>query len=248
MDASLRGILLGMSIGDGYIDARIPERAMLRVEHSLAQKDYAEFKFERLKSLIGGRGKLRFRERLDKRTGNTYSSCMFTLGSNKFLTVHRLLYSNRKKCFNREMLNMLTPEGIAYWYMDDGYGKQVINKGKVSSAYSVIYTYCTEQEAQNILDYFTEVWKIYPLKYQYVKGKWCIKFNTSESKKLVALIIDYIPECMTYKVNHVRNKLFQECLQTETKCLICGTVTRNKSTQICQSCSQSKAGKILSKI
>jgi hypothetical protein len=247
MDTKLRGMLIGMTLGDGYIDHRISTRATFKVEHSIDQRDYAQLKLDKLRSIFGGWGELRFRDRFDKRTGKVYSSCMFAVGNEVFKTIHSYVYHEGRKQYRREMLDMLTPEGIAYWYMDDGYAKQVFKKGTnlITSAYSMLYTYCSEEEGDIIIGYFLETWKIRALKYRMYGDKWAIKFNTSESKKLVALIMDYVPDCMIYKISHVSSQLFQECLPSQVRCTICNAPTRNKSTSICQSCAQTDEGRKL---
>lgn len=237
MDRAMRGALIGMTLGDGYIDARHGPSATLRVEHSVAQKEYAAFKLARVKALVGGRGEMRYRDRLDKRTGKVYQMCGFVVGNNVFRTIHGYTYHEGVKTYSRRMLDWLTPEGMTYWYLDDGYAKQVFSRGKLSSVYTMLYTYCSEGEAQTIIEYFTEEWKINPRKYRMYGDKWVLKFNTSESKKFVALIIDYVPACMNYKIAHVQSQLLHECSRTKVQCENCGVpLTRLSTLRLCVKC------------
>jgi hypothetical protein len=233
----MRGALIGMTLGDGYIDARHGPSATFRVEHAIAQRKYAEFKLARLKALVGGRGELRQRDRPDKRTGRTYQMVGFVVGDNVFRTIHGYVYHEGVKTYSRRMLDMLTPEGIAYWYLDDGYAKQVFQRGKLSSVYTMLYTYCSEGEVQTIIEYFVEVWNIRPGKIRMYGDKWVVKFNTSESKKFIALILDYVPECMRYKTAHVQSQLLHECSRARVQCENCGVpLVRLSRLRLCVKC------------
>lgn len=138
-----------------------------------------------------------------KKTNKFYDILQLQKTHKYFRTLHRLLYcQDGKKEYTRKMLNMLTPQGIALWYMDDGCSKVCCNTGgKITSCSTVICTYCTEQEANIIHDYFLETWGIeFKLAYHSTFKKYSVRANTANSKKFRKLIEQYIIPSMEYKI------------------------------------------------
>jgi hypothetical protein len=95
--------------------------------------------------------------------------------------------------------------------MDDGSCSKNINKyGKVSSIFIRISTYCSELEADEIIQYFSEEWGI-SAKKGFEKGSWIIRFNTNNSVKLANLIEPYILPSLRYKIQPVYDLIEHEC-------------------------------------
>lgn len=199
-----KAILLGMLLGDGCLktkthvkqDGSISKYYEYVIAHSVKQEEYLEYKKSLFHSAVGGKLPKTVRE--PRTDSKRFSRC-----HKSFRLLHKLLYSNNdKKYFTRKVLDYLTPETIAIWYMDDGCLTCNKNKfGRVSSYEMRIYTYFSEIEAETVREYFLDVWGISPKKRKYNKtGQFNIVFNTSESKKLEALIQDFIIESMRYKL------------------------------------------------
>lgn len=215
MNKEKRGVLVGMSIGDGYLQTTI-RAIVLKIEHSTKQAAYLEHKRNRLAALVGGKiPEIHVRHRFDKRTNKTYSTTYFTKSIKYFKILKKYLYPNGKKTYSERILKRLTPEGIAYWYMDDGSAKTSINKrtGKISSCQTYLCTYCSSKEADIIIEYFVKYWNI---KFQKHFHKPCNAFNvcanTENSIKFVELIKPFIIPSMLYKINHVPTSIVHECL------------------------------------
>lgn len=206
MNSTNRGVLYGIAIGDGSIHKKKDGNCTLQFTHSETQKEYAEFKARRVNSILGGK----------KNKVNWYSSTTpygeVTYGkygkSNKYCNqMRRVLYPEGKMTYTRKMLDFLNPEGIAYWYMDDGSVSKSYRKDKETgeicgcSCEMRIYTYCSLEEIETIIDYFKEVWEIQGKKRFAKKTKsYYLAFNSKNSTKLELLLRPYIIDSMLYKL------------------------------------------------
>lgn len=107
-----RSIIIGTLLGDGsLIETFSKKNLRLQIDHCDAQKAYVQWKYEQLKSLI--------------LTPPTYQvknrSWRFRTISHPELTeIGRLFYRNRQKVVPQGLEQLLTPLGLAIWFMDDG--------------------------------------------------------------------------------------------------------------------------------
>jgi hypothetical protein len=116
IDSSLHQVFLGTLLGDGYMK----EVKCYGLGHGVYQMDYLYHVAERMHSFIASLG--------DKNTqGTTKKSFEFwTYRHDVLEPYYQRFYSKgrHKKFFITESAPDLGPEGLAYWYMDDGsYGK-----------------------------------------------------------------------------------------------------------------------------
>lgn len=170
--------------------------------HSTKQEDYLKYKANLFHSIMGGKKlKITYENR------PLGDACRVSRCHKSFKLLHKYLYSNNgKKFFTRRVLNWLDAEALAIWYMDDGGLTPSKRKdGTISSCQLRLYTYCSEEEADTILNYFWEVWGIKPKKSFYKKNsRWNVIFNTSEGKKFEQIISPYVIESMSYKLPSLR--------------------------------------------
>lgn len=215
-----RATLIGMIIGDGnlYI-AKVSKKSKcgtlmrdstisrLTFHHSKKQIEYLEHKLKLICKIFGGKvPTINVHIQSLKVTGKEYEMCSATKSHKYFRFLHKLIYSNNgKKYYTRQFLDMLTPLGIAIWYMDDGYKSFHKNKdGNITSGSTVISTYCTKEEAEIVCQYFKEIWDIeFKLAYHSTCKSYCVRANTKNSRKFVELIRQYIVPSMQYKIAHV---------------------------------------------
>lgn len=166
--------------------------------HSTKQKEYFEYKLDLFHSIMGGK-----KPKISFYKGKLGESLRFSRCHKMFRFFHKKLYSNNgKKVFIREVLNTLTPEAIALWYMDDGGIIRNYNtQGGVSSFTMRLFTYCSFEEALTISNYFHEVYDILPkiLKYG-KKDQYNVVFNTKQGLKLASLLSPYVVGSMQYKL------------------------------------------------
>lgn len=232
MEAAKRAVIVGMALGDGHVRVRqrrnkssvFEERAM-RVLHGSQQRAYCEWKAKRLGWALGGRQINVTKVR--NGPGGKYTAYQFTVSHNYFGQVRRWLYPEGKKTFTRRVLDMLTPEAVAIWYMDDGSARRNVDStGFTSSVATDIATMCSEAEAITIRDWFAVRFgidfKVRCNKRCVVGSQFYIQANTAASRRFVELIAPHVPECMMYKIAHVAALDSHEC-QTPVSVCACGS-------------------------
>ena len=184
-------IILGGLLGDLY--CRISgscKNAQIEGAHCKKQEPYLLWKVSKLKNLS-----FSFR-----RTNLGY--LFFESRRYPCLNYYcHLFYKTGKKKINVFILNKLNRLGLAIWYMDDG-------------SYNKRYKYCrlhtngfTYDENLIIKKWFEEKWGIYskinsckqPKKYP---GRiwYYLNFNSTETRKLIGLVEDYVHPSMEYKI------------------------------------------------
>lgn len=139
-----------------------------------------------------------------------YNSSRFTGGKriqiqSKALPIfnyyYNLFYKNGKKVITKEILDKLKPLGIAVWHCDDGHLDLL--KGEI-----VLGTYTSYEENFVIKQWFKERFGI-DAKIRKRNNCYVIIFNPENTKKFISLIKDYVPRCMSYKINY-NEKLIRE--------------------------------------
>lgn len=193
-----RDLIIACSLGDGCIN----KQGQLMFNHSWKQYDYAIWKYNLLKKngikvgkinrYVGNNGYLTNTIQYRYRTSVT----MF----NKVL--RRVMYKDSSKKYVRKLLNRLTHQGLAIWFMDDGTLLRRKYKGKYKGFYLRISTYCSSEQADIIIDYFKEQLNIHPTKIcEHSKGNlYTINFGAKEGKKLIEIIKPYMCPSMMYKI------------------------------------------------
>jgi hypothetical protein len=230
MNDNDRGILVGMVLGDGYIrTATARDKLMNRhvspqiyFGHSIAQSVYAEHKVNVLNKMFGGHATLR-----KSRQSNGYEFVYANKSNPYFKTLKGMMYCSGKKTITRQVLDMLTPEGIAYWFMDDGsYRMNKDMDGVVSSISLTISIYSSEAEIDCVVGFFLEKYDIMFKKAFCKKTKlWYVRANTFNSRKFSLLIEKYIIPSMSYKLSCVKLLDCHECPTSEVfTCSSCGGI------------------------
>lgn len=105
-----KDILVGCILGDAYINPL----GKIRIEQSIKQSDYVQWKYQELKSLAYPSLP---REIIHKIGEKEYKSVIFTLRQ-YFRSWRSIFYLGKRKIFPRNLL--LTSLSLAVWYMDDG--------------------------------------------------------------------------------------------------------------------------------
>ena len=240
-----RGKLVGMVLGDGYIRTASAKDKLagrrispqISFSHCLAQKEYAEYKMSILNKMFGGNATIN--EYDSTYNGNHTRICAGSKSNPYFKTLKGMIYFDGKKNISEQVLNMLTPEGIALWFMDDGsYRINRNNSGNVSSVSLTISTYCSKEEVDNIINYFNKEYDI-DFRPAYCKRtcKWYVRTNTSGARKLSELISPYIIPLMQYKLSCVRLLNSHECHASDKICINCGgNFAALKAKNLCMKC------------
>lgn len=207
--------IIGMCLGDSNLS--IGKNAVnynINCTHSPRQYDYLIWKMEILKenlqkgywirkekSRIGGKAIC------DGNRDKEYDIYRGTLGTHTLAThIHNLLYVNNKKIVPMDALNLLTPIGLAVWYMDDGnlaYQKDRRYPGVIASRNVTLHIQGFDCDSQNnIIQYFQENLGL-DARLHKARDKFKLWMNTETSIEFLKIVAPYVNlvECMRYKID-----------------------------------------------
>lgn len=188
-------MIRGTLMGDAHLTHQSNRESSLEIKHSVSvfdQSDYIRWLYFCLRELCPhnpklcqGDTQLRIR---------TYHHPWFSKLREEF-------YNKKgEKTITREILDKLSPLGIAVWYMDDG-SLQHSDTAKLST-----HNF-TFEEHQIMKQWFEETYNISP-KIQKDGPYYWLRFTQEEAFKLWRLIDKYIIPSMCYKIgDRVENKL-----------------------------------------
>lgn len=213
MNRENRGILYGMSLGDGnmYIATNNfgAKYVPFCIAHGPSQKEYLEYKADLLHKVFGGiKPKVHYRKTYNKKLDKEYDNYYLKKVDKYFKQMHRVLYGTGQKRYTRQILDYVTDHGLALWFMDDGSKSLVKNKeGKTSSCVLRLATYCSEEEAQILKQWFIDRYDV-EAKFDLDKrnNKYSLRFTSKPALKLIEVMKPFIPDCMKYKIDFI-----QEC-------------------------------------
>ncbi len=106
-------VIIGTLLGDGYIRTLAGRNnAFLEINHSIAQREYVDWKYRVLQTIVAGEPKAR------KGNGTRVAYRFYTQQHPYLTSLQHLFYTHRvKKVPENFVLNPLT---LAVWFMDDG--------------------------------------------------------------------------------------------------------------------------------
>lgn len=179
-----KSLIIGTILGDGYLRI-IPKRknAFLEVNHSATQKDYVDWKYEVLQSIVKSGPKLR------NGNGNRIAYRFFTQCLPEITFLFNYFYKERKKIIPKDI--KIDRFSLAVWYMDDG-------SKSGCSIYLNTQQFSLEDQIklQNILNFQ------FGIKSNLNKDKIYtrIRVVSKDAKKFCDLIREFVPESMRYKL------------------------------------------------
>ena len=188
---------VAMAIGDGYVDhINKSNVASLVVRHSTHQKEYSRYKFD-LEPIFW-----RYEPRIYNNSLNGKQFLGYKLQSKnnqQLATIRNQLYPNNKKYISRSILDVLDPQGLAIWYMDDGCVDRPIDK----NAMGILNTYCNSPNAEEeliIQTYFKDKWNI-RTNINAGHGRHRIRFPHADFCKFVEIVKPYVIPSLEYKID-----------------------------------------------
>jgi hypothetical protein len=189
-------ILLGIVLGDGFLQKTGLKNARLRLEHGSGQKEYLLWKGKQFPRLF--LGKPIGLKRAHPKTKQVYEYWRWQSNSTPILGKWRnLFYPNGKKKIPEELGRILKEKiSLAVWYMDDGY---FYNKDYNCCSYIYLGRVLKKEAeiaASAIHSNFNISAKIYDKKQ---KG-YALFFPVSETKKMHDLIRAQILPMFSYKL------------------------------------------------
>ncbi len=194
-------LIMGSVLGDGglYRSKRANGyygNYCFQVSHSSKFREYVEYKQNILypfsKHIIDYDGyNKKTKKYYPKSQLRTYCVVVF----NKYAD---LFYNNNIKVVRPEVLNKLKPQGIAFWFMDDGsnWKNDEVGRRRISLATHSF----TKQENELISKWFNEK---YGIKFNVTKAKDLFYLNSGDQrniKRFIAIIKEYVPDIMKYKL------------------------------------------------
>lgn len=206
-------IIIGSLMGD----AGKMSSSSVKMKQSVKQKEYLLWKFTELHE-HASLNSLKEEQYLDKRYNKVNHQIRFYTNANTDIeTILSMFYKSGHKTITPEILNLLTPLGIAVWFMDDGttdWKERQILQGNKSNPSSLL---CTDSFSLPELEIMCEWFEVThgiiaipKIRQNPQSTVYRIFFNTVEHIKLLALISPYIIPSMKYKVDYEEYKKHRE--------------------------------------
>ncbi len=179
-----KSLIIGTILGDGYLRV-IPRRknAFLEVNHSVHQKDYVDWKYSVLQSIVKSKPKLR------NGNGHRIACRFYTRCHSEITDLFRYFYKDGKKVIPNNLV--INPFGLAVWYMDDG-------SKSGGSLYLNTQQFLEDDQIKLqklLLDQFGIVSHLNKDK-EYKR----IRIVKRDAKKFCNIIRQFIPQSMQYKL------------------------------------------------
>lgn len=189
-----KAILIGMILGDAYLQKTGKKNARLRLEQGARQKDYLFWKISKFPKLF--QGKPKYLERKHPLSGQIYKYWRHQSNSTPELGKWRkLFYPNGKKHIPENLKDLLTDFlSLAVWYMDDGY---YYGRDKVSYLY---LGRVDKKEAEIANNVFEKNFGIFSKTLDKKQKGFALYFSPSETIKFHKKIEKFILPLFNYKI------------------------------------------------
>ncbi len=184
-----RDIIIGTLLGDGFLE-RNGKNVRLIVDHSLSQREYVIWKKKQLWSIPSVVSE---KQRKDPRTNKFYSHCILRTHSlSLFEEYVQLFYLGRRKCIPSGLPELLSPQMLAVWIMDDGYRRNDCNAMRLNTQSFSFEEQCIIQQALKKFQIESTIQKH--------KNAFVIYIPSRSMETLRSLIRPYVIPSMEYKI------------------------------------------------
>jgi hypothetical protein len=194
-----RQILVGLLLGDGHLESVTAGRThRLKVEYSKKQEGYALWLWEIFNEWVRTPPRQRTKT---LPSGTTISIVEFTTYSSGIFRFYtQQFYKNGKKVIPDIIRKLLTPLGLAVWFMDDGSWKSDLHR-----TYIIHTDGYAKKDLLTIQKVLREKFGIdVTLHRQYTN--WRIYIKTESAQRFRKLIEPYIIPSMRYKLGNKKPK------------------------------------------
>ena len=194
MNRRQKAVLIGMILGDAYLQKTGESNARIRLEHSEKQKDYLLWKASLFPEYFPG--KPSYLKRFNRHYDNSYRYIRWQSNASPEIGKFRkIFYRNGKKIIPINLVTLfIDPLSLAVWYMDDGY---LYHRDKT------IYIYLPEYlstEQQLLLSTLKQNFGLVPILKRKKTGSWVLIFPVQETRKLLSLMSHFIIPEMKFKL------------------------------------------------
>jgi hypothetical protein len=190
-----RGVLVGMLLGQGKRNQN-----NFYISHRATQENYVWFKKQLLEQIT--------QQPVSIRPRITHRGEQLLLLEPKLIPLTRVLvkklYCGGIKTVTAKFLNLLTPAGIALWFLDRGSKSFKKRNGKIHALELYLNTDLSEWENEIIIDYFSEIWG-FKWGLSKTADAYRLRMGTQEGKRFLGFITPYVPESLRYKVQPSSN-------------------------------------------
>lgn len=194
-----KSLLIALLIGDGTISNNF----VFKLSHSKDQLEFLEWKIKLLNELeIKNNGVKEYISSCGYNEGKSVIYSQMSLNPT-IKALRRSVYIPKKK-ITRNLLNWLTPQGLAIWYMDDGHININLSKQRSSVQHTIKIATCVDKTTANmIIDYFKEKWNIKFRLFSEGKNTFSIASSTEDDcKNFINIVKPYVLQVPTllYKI------------------------------------------------
>ncbi len=202
-----RGAIIGMTMGDGSLyqatfrDKTKGGNYMMSISHCEKQFQYLVKKKMIVNEIFDYDIPIKENIITNKVSGKKYMSFKFTTRiHSRFTFIGKKIYKDRTKRINDWVLDNITDEGLAYWWMDDGCLHWDKREGRHGGGQIIWSLYGFPEEDVIKFKYFLQDRFDCNLNLLYHKYGGCyLKRGISEGFKILSKLKQYSVECMDYK-------------------------------------------------
>ncbi len=191
-----REILVGLMLGAGHLETQNQGKTYrLKVEYSSTNSEYCQYVYDSFQEWVLTPPRIR-----NKKSGSHLSeNIAFSTVSHAALRFYaQQFYQDGKKIVPKMIGKLLTPRGLAYWYMDDGSMKSNQSKGVILNTQGF-----SRQEVKMLIDLLKEKFDLEASERKQKEG-YQIYISGKSYEKFVALASKWIHPSMKYKVPEAR--------------------------------------------
>jgi hypothetical protein len=199
-------LLIALLLGDGTISSNY----VFKLSHSVEQREYLEWKVGLLNKLgIKNNGIKEYISTCGYNKGKGVLYSQISLHST-IKALRRSVYTP-KKTFTRNLLNWLDAQGLAIWFMDDGFiniNESEQRNGSIQRSIK-ISTCVNEETCKMIIEYFKDVWDIEFRPFIEKSKLYSISVRTNnDSDKFIKIVKPYIEQVpsLLYKIRESSTK------------------------------------------
>lgn len=189
-------VLVGTLLGDGCLETQNQGRTYrLKIEHSIAQKDYVDWKYQVFKEFTLSEPRIHKRISYSAIRSNY---CFSTVSHGSLRFYGQQFYRNGKKVMPGLIGKMLTPLALAVWFMDDGSIKSKQHKALVIHSQSF-----NKQDLEKIIKVLDKKYGIKSALRKRKDGGGYVIYLLSETiSAFIGLVKDHILPSMRYKLGN----------------------------------------------
>jgi len=189
-----RDILVGLLLGDGHLETQNNGRTYrLKVEHAEKQRDYVKWLYDEFKEWVPSGIYEKERPDGSKTVGfTTYSHGSFRFYGHQF-------YESGVKRIPKLIHKLLSPVGIAVWFMDDGSRKSLRHKT------FIIHTLgYTKKDLERLQEALQKKSKIITRLHRQKQKYWRLYILSESAQQFLDLVQQYVKP-----IRSMRHKLIE---------------------------------------